>query len=69
MNHAAVRSTSIASIAYDPSTSVLEIEFLNGTTYRYFLVPEKTHDAFLSAPSKGIFFNQSIRDRYAFAKT
>jgi hypothetical protein len=68
MNHVPVQSTSIATIAYDGTTSVLEIRFNNTTTYRYFLVPESTHQGFSRAPSKGVFFNQFIRGRYAFTK-
>ena len=69
INRVAVTSTNIASIAYVAQTSVLEIEFRNGSTYRYFLVPSSVYDAFRQASSMGVFFNQLIRPRYAFAKT
>jgi len=33
--------------------------------YVFWGVPAAVHDAFLTAPSKGRFFNQRIRGRYA----
>lgn len=68
MQHTTVQSTSIAVIAHDATTSVLEIEFTNGSRYRYFLVPQRVHAAFLRSPSKGTFFNKFIRSTYTFAR-
>ena len=56
------------------SSAVSRIEFASGTMdvwfvgsggpYTYYGVPEQVYRAFLSAPSKGRFFNDHIKDRY-----
>jgi hypothetical protein len=63
-----VASTSISAIAYDKDTSVLDIEFRNGSKYRYFLVPAHVYSDLRTAPSKGTYFNTAVRGRYAFTK-
>ena len=59
-----VISTSIASIGYDADDRMLEVEFVNGSIYRYRHVEEDMYDRFLAAPSKGTFFNEHIKDAY-----
>ena len=57
-------STSIASIGYDAETRVLEIEFKDsGEVYRYSDVPPAEYEAFLQAPSKGSYLNQTFKTR------
>lgn len=63
-----VKSSGIKSIGYDPAEKVLEVEFLTGHVYQYFKVPKKIYLAFISADSKGRYFDYSIRDYYAFKK-
>jgi KTSC domain len=62
MERQAVSSRAISSIGYQAGT--LEIEFVDGDVYRYFLVPRGLFVEFLQADSKGAFFNERIRDRY-----
>jgi hypothetical protein len=38
-----VKSKSVASIGYNDLSDTLEIEFRNGSVYRYFDVPEETY--------------------------
>jgi len=64
MRRLPVSSSAIASVGYDAPTSVLEVEFRSGDVYRYFVVPASVHDALMTAPSKGRFFQERIRDRY-----
>lgn len=64
-----VQSSSLASIGYDSSTQVLEVEFHDGSIYRYAAVPPGVHRDFLAARSKGRFFATFVRGRYAFEKT
>jgi hypothetical protein len=66
MRRVRVESSSIAAVGYDAGDATLEVEFLTGRVYRYFGVPAYLHDAFLTAPSKGQFFNTFIRDRYVY---
>lgn len=61
-------------MSYVASSAVSRIEFAAGTMqiwfvgsggpYSYYGVPEQVYRAFLSAPSKGRFFNDHIKDRY-----
>ena len=62
MERQAVSSRAISSIGYQAGT--LEIEFVDGDVYRYFLVPRGLFIEFLQAESKGAFFNERIRDRF-----
>jgi len=59
-----VDSSSLRSIGYDRSTSALEVEFLNGTVYRYDDVPTELWAEFRDSASKGQFFQQRVRDRF-----
>ena len=66
MRRKRVSSSSIASIGYDADTETLVVEFVTGRVYRYLGVDEEVHEAFMSAPSKGTFFNEQIRGAYPF---
>lgn len=68
MQRQAVSSSNIASIGYDDSTQVLEVEFLNGAIYQYFNVPSVVHDALMAAPSHGVYLNTYIKGQYQFQK-
>lgn len=57
-----VKSSAIARIEWDNGT--LSIWFHESGRYDYHGVPRSVYEAFLSAPSKGSFFNDKIRDRY-----
>jgi KTSC domain len=62
MKREAVISRAITSVGYYAGT--LELEFVDGDVYRYFLVPRSLFVEFMQAESKGAFFNDRIRDRY-----
>ncbi len=68
MDRQPVQSSSLASVGYDSDTSILEVEFRNGTTYQYHGVPQETWDWFISSTSMGQFFVARIRDAYPFAR-
>ncbi|MEW9854978.1 KTSC domain-containing protein [Novosphingobium sp. M1R2S20] len=59
-------STAIREFAYDGQVGTLEVTFVSGRRYRYFLVPDHVAQDFAAASSKGGFFNAEIRDRYPF---
>ncbi|MEO5645346.1 MAG: KTSC domain-containing protein [Bacteroidia bacterium] len=63
-----IQSTSIKSIGYDPARLVLEVEFLTGTVYQYSNVPESVYAGFITAESKGRYFDYFIRERFAIKK-
>ena len=64
MKREPVRSSVLRAAGYDPSTAMLEIEFMSGDVYRYFAIPPSLHRALLEAESPGAFFNQNISDKY-----
>jgi hypothetical protein len=46
----------------------MELEFVGGRVYRYFVVPRSVFDALLTADSIGRFFHEHIRDVYPFER-
>ena len=65
-NH--VESSNIESIGYDSSSQTLEIEFLNGTIYQYFDVPQHIYDGLISADSHGKYLASNIKGYYRYSK-
>jgi hypothetical protein len=61
-----VNSSNLASVGYDPVTTILEVEFKNSNVYRYFDVSSTVYRELMSAPSIGQFFNKYIRNKYRF---
>ena len=61
MNRIPVVSSVIRSVGYDREAATLEIEFINGAVYEYSDVPEHIYIDFLSAESKGAYFDAHIR--------
>jgi hypothetical protein len=64
MERIPVESTSIATVFYDDVSHELEIEFRNGRTYRYLLVPPAAYRLLLQAPSIGEYVNRVIKPRF-----
>jgi hypothetical protein len=56
-----VTSSNLKAVGYEPGTSTLEVEFVNGGLYRYDAVPEHLHRGLMSARSKGTFFHEKIK--------
>lgn len=63
-----VESTTLATVAYDQGSEVLQLEFCNKAAYLYFDVPAAVHQALLGAPSKGRYFNRTIRGRFRYRR-
>jgi lysyl-tRNA synthetase class 2 len=63
-----VESTTLATVAYDADRQLLQIEFRDRTTYRYFNVPTDVHETLLRARSKGSYFNRVIRRQFAYVR-
>jgi hypothetical protein len=59
-------STAIRFISYDEESQRLSVIFVTGRLYLYERVPKEVYEEFLSAPSRGSFFNSEIRDRYEY---
>lgn len=56
-----VSSSAISSIGYCSDEMILEVEFIQGAVYRYFMVPERVYDEFMDAPSHGRYINTVIK--------
>ena len=63
-----VESTTLARVSYNVSAQLLWLEFRNRAIYCYFGVPAAVHQALLQAPSKGAYFNRSIRGRFPYLR-
>ncbi len=61
-----VESTTLATVAYDEARQLLQLEFCSRAVYLYFGVPAAVRQALLAAPSKGRYFNQTIRGRFSY---
>jgi hypothetical protein len=68
MNRQLVNSSSIRSVGYDAVLRLLEIEFHSGNIYQYYSVPESCYSELMSAPSKGTYFTQHIRDVFEYTR-
>ena len=68
MERVAVTSSSIASAGYSAEASTLEVEYCNGSVYRYFAVPRSVFESLLAAASKGSFVSEQIRGRYPYRR-
>jgi len=66
MRVATGESSTLARVAYEETAALLQLEFCDRKTYLYFDVPVAVHQALLSAPSKGRYFNQAIRGRFRY---
>jgi uncharacterized Fe-S cluster-containing MiaB family protein len=66
MQRVAVDSSMIASIGYDASSTVLEIEFTSGSIYQYDEVPADHHNGIMKAESHGKYFNENIKEVFPY---
>ena len=57
-------SSVIKSVAYNPVTLELDIEFHTERTYRYSHVPSWRYEELIEARSAGQYFGRYIRDQY-----
>lgn len=68
MRVATVESSTLATVAYDERREVLQLGFCSGAVYEYSGVPATVPQALLDAPSKGRYFNDAIRGRFAYRR-
>jgi hypothetical protein len=66
MRIATVESATLATVGYDEAQELLQLEFGSRAVYLYFGVPTAVYEALLGAPSKGRYFNGTIRGRYPY---
>jgi hypothetical protein len=67
MDRRPVRSSNVASVGYDESSSTLEVEFHGGRVYRYFGVPEQ-HFVALTAGVGSVwkYLNRNVKGIYRY---
>jgi hypothetical protein len=63
-----VQSSVMTFVKYDDEACELDITFTSGKTYRYREVPLEIYDGLLEAESKGEFFNDNIKDVFAYSE-
>jgi hypothetical protein len=66
MRVATVESATVVTVGYDEAQELMQLEFSSGAIYHYFGVPATVYEALLGAPSKGRYFNGTIRGRYPY---
>lgn len=59
-----VNSIVISAVGYDEPNEVLRLNFKSGKVYDYQNVPPRTYQLLMRSPSKGEYFNESIKDKY-----
>ena len=64
MHHHPVKSSRIASVAYDESSGILEIRFRDDKTLQYSRVPNRIFRDFLQVVSKGRFYDGVIKGKF-----
>ena len=68
MQRTAVSSSNLASVGYDPQRHILEVEFLGGSVYQYYGVPEQVYRNLMNAGSHGTYFSAYIRNSYRYSQ-
>lgn len=69
MRRITVSSSNLASVGYDVTSCILEVEFNNGSIYQYFDVPSHEHEGLMNADSHGKYFDANIKKGgYRFAR-
>lgn len=61
-------STVIASFSYDADNHTLRVTFLSGISYDYKDVPPDVYEALKVSRTKGIYFNNSIKNKFEFVR-
>jgi hypothetical protein len=64
MDMVPVTSSAMEAVGYDPQTRLMKIRFSGGRIYDFCGVPEHVYHGLLNAPSKGVYYNDHIKDRY-----
>lgn len=68
MEKIAVQSSNVAAVQYYEDQAILEVEFLNGSTYQYFDVPLHVYEGLVSAGSVGGFLAANVKGAYRYSR-
>ena len=61
-----INSSNIAETNYNAQDGTLTITFHSGKTYNYYGIDEKLYLSFIQAKSKGGFFADKIKNKFAY---
>lgn len=61
-----VTSTNISSVGY--VDDILEVEFNNGSVYRYFGVPERHYTQMANFAHPGTYFARNVKNAYRYVR-
>ncbi|HEV8388419.1 MAG TPA: KTSC domain-containing protein [Dongiaceae bacterium] len=68
MQVAVVGSSVVKAAQYDEGRQHLDVVLTTGRVYRYLDVPPEVYRAFMTAKSKGRYYNDHIRDVYLYER-
>lgn len=68
MNRTPVSSSNVNEVGYDQNTMTLEVQFIGGSVYQYFDVPEIEYQNLIGAQSVGRYLSQNIKNNYRYSK-
>lgn len=68
MERISVSSSNVGSVGYDVPSQTLEVEFLNGSIYQYYGVPEHVYQELISASSVGSYLAQHVKSTYGYER-
>jgi len=63
-----VASSNVLQVRYRASDSTMDVQFRNGSTYRYEVVPEHIHTQLLTSVSPGRYMHRHVRHRYKYTR-
>jgi hypothetical protein len=63
-----VSSSCLKATGYNPETETLYVQFISGTIYEYYNVPQIVYDEMLSAPSMGNYLTTKVAKAYNYSK-
>lgn len=61
MQRTIVISSNLASVGYDAESSMLEVQFKNGSVYRYIGIPVSVYEGLMAASSKGSYLDSHVK--------
>jgi hypothetical protein len=68
VEHIAVESSMLISVAYDAKEQILEVKFKQWEVYQYFEVPSNVFEELLKAESKGRYMRSYVIDCYPYVR-
>lgn len=68
MERKSVTSSDLRSVGYEATSQTLEVEFQDGSVYRYYDVPLATYEGLMAGPSHGKYFHRYIKKQFRSEK-